>query len=495
MPVSGASAILVAAADVGRSMAGEKTPAARSSLVGTATKKHRSQMNPAFTDAAVARPVLRKETALAALDMAAAFACLWLALWARFGRDIPAAHLIPYLTYCPVLIAWRVFMAQCFGLYDFRCRLTTADHAFGGLGAALAGVVPGYAALAVIQLYYAPATRLSRAVAGLDLAFLAAWFVMSRAVALCWLRHVGYAVRVLVAGPADSAQALADEMRRHAPKLLDVTGAVEARDLAAQLDRERVDRVVLSGEEIPQRALSDLLYACDRHSADVLVHPGLGLAALASARVVSMAGVPLVALTPAAAGSAYRAVKRAIDATVALGMLIGGLPFWVVVGLGIRAGSRGPLFLSQERLGVGGRPFQMFKFRTMIADAEADTGPALASKDDPRVTPLGRVLRRRRIDEIPQLWNVLRGEMSLVGPRPERPEFARGFIEENPLYERRFLAKPGLTGLAQVHGRYDTNYTQKLRYDLIYINGASLALDLRILAATLRTVLTGRGAA
>ncbi len=141
-----------------------------------------------------------------------------------------------------------------------------------------------------------------------------------------------------------------------------------------------------------------------------------------------------------------------------------------------------------------GAMFRLYKLRTMVADAEAETGPALAIRSDPRVTRLGGVLRKFRVDEIPQLWNVLRGEMSLVGPRPERKEFVEQFIKENPLYERRLLVKPGLTGLAQIHGRYDTAYAHKLRYDLIYVNTVSLLVDLRILIATVRIVLTGHGA-
>ena len=462
----------------------------------TAAGKHR----------AVKQPALRKEVVLAALDMGAAFASIWLALWLRFGAGIPAPHLIPYCTYFPVLVAWRVLVAQCFGLYDFRYRLTAADHAFAGVGAAVAGVVPGYLLLAVVQLYYAPATHLSRLVAGLDLCLLAVWFVVSRAAVLAWLRRAGYRVRALVVGPADNGRALAEGMREHAPKLLEVAGVAasdegeggdilgKASGLEGVLGRECIDWVVLTAQDMPQRQLRDILFQCDQAGVDVFVHPGLSLAALANARVVSMAGLPLVSLSPGFARTPYQTGKRVLDLAAALGVLVAGSPLWVAVALGIKLGSKGPLFFVQERLGLRGRQFRIIKFRTMAADAEADSGPVLASGDDPRVTRFGRLLRRFRVDEAPQLWNVLRGEMSLVGPRPERAEFAQRFIEENPLYERRFLVKPGLTGLAQVHGRYDTDYTQKLRYDLIYINSVSFALDLRILLATIRTVLTGRGA-
>lgn len=156
--------------------------------------------------------------------------------------------------------------------------------------------------------------------------------------------------------------------------------------------------------------------------------------------------------------------------------------------------SPGGIIFTQERVGWRGRPFRVYKLRTMRADAEAESGPILAKEGDARITLIGGMLRRWRIDEIPQLWNVIRGEMSLVGPRPERQTFVDQFLQENPLYERRLAMRPGLTGLAQIHGRYDTDYAQKLRYDLLYINSASTLQDLRILLATIQTVLTARGA-
>jgi lipopolysaccharide/colanic/teichoic acid biosynthesis glycosyltransferase len=169
-------------------------------------------------------------------------------------------------------------------------------------------------------------------------------------------------------------------------------------------------------------------------------------------------------------------------------LAICGIPM-VLVALLIWLGSGAPILFRQERRGLRGHGFKVLKFRTMIQHAEQRTGPVLATREDPRVTPLGRALRATRLDELPQLWNVLRGEMSLVGPRPEREFFARRFDLEFPEYPLRTSVKPGLTGLAQVCGGYSSSAESKLRLDLMYIANYSLSLDLSILLQTIRVVL------
>jgi lipopolysaccharide/colanic/teichoic acid biosynthesis glycosyltransferase len=169
----------------------------------------------------------------------------------------------------------------------------------------------------------------------------------------------------------------------------------------------------------------------------------------------------------------------------------------LLVGVAIRIASPGPALYHQERVGRDGRLFTVHKFRSMCLDAEAGTGAVWASPDDPRITPLGRVLRRTRLDELPQLWNVIRGDMSFVGPRPERPEFVRRLTEEIPYYGQRHIVRPGLTGWAQVRYTYGASVEDalmKLQYDLYYIKNLSLALDLFILFSTVKTVLLRRGA-
>jgi len=186
-------------------------------------------------------------------------------------------------------------------------------------------------------------------------------------------------------------------------------------------------------------------------------------------------------------------VKRALDVIVAAAGLVAAAPILALAAAGVLAVSGSPVFYWQERVGRDRKTFLLRKLRTMRRNAESETGAVLSSRADPRVTAIGRWLRSARIDEIPQLWNVLRGEMSLVGPRPERPEFVERFEREIPGYALRFAVRPGLTGFAQISGEYETHPQIKLRYDLAYINNWSLAMDLVILARTLPVVLSRRG--
>jgi sugar transferase (PEP-CTERM system associated) len=193
-----------------------------------------------------------------------------------------------------------------------------------------------------------------------------------------------------------------------------------------------------------------------------------------------------------------RATKRTLDVGVALAGFILAAPVLLLAILSVRLTSRGPVFYSQERVGLDGRRFRVLKFRSMRVDAEADTGPVWAARNDDRVTPVGAMLRRTRIDELPQLWNVLRGDMSMVGPRPERPEFVGELTRQIPFYGQRHVVKPGLTGWAQIRYTYGASVEdalQKLQYDLYYIKNMSVALDLFVMAATVKTVVLRRGAA
>jgi len=190
------------------------------------------------------------------------------------------------------------------------------------------------------------------------------------------------------------------------------------------------------------------------------------------------------------------AAKRVVDiATATIGLLL-SWPLMILVALGIKLTSPGPILHHQRRVGLNDRIVTIHKFRSMRPDAEAKTGAVWSQVNDPRVTPIGRFIRRTRLDELPQLWNVLIGEMSFVGPRPERPEFVEGLTESIPFYGQRHVIRPGLTGWAQVRHSYGASVAdsiQKLQYDLFYIKNMSIAFDLFIILETVRTVLMRKG--
>lgn len=188
-------------------------------------------------------------------------------------------------------------------------------------------------------------------------------------------------------------------------------------------------------------------------------------------------------------------VKRVFDVTAATVLLVLTLPAVATALLAVKLTSRGPALYRQTRVGLFGRSFEILKIRTMVDGAERHTGPVLAARIDPRVTRVGAVLRRTRLDELPQLVNVLRGDMSLVGPRPERPEFVAEFERQHAAYQLRHLVRPGLTGLAQVRSTYASEVSEKLLHDLTYLRTASLVVDLRILAKTSTTVLDSQASA
>ena len=188
--------------------------------------------------------------------------------------------------------------------------------------------------------------------------------------------------------------------------------------------------------------------------------------------------------------------KRIIDIVLSTTMLILGAPFLAIVAIAIKLDSKGPVIFSQERVGEKGKPYMVHKFRSMRSDAEKETGPVWATENDERITCIGHFMRKWRIDEIPQLWNVLNGDMSFVGPRPERDHFVKQLTDLIPFYGERFSVKPGVTGWAQVSYGYGASVKdaiEKLNYDLFYIKNMSILMDMMIFARTVKTVLFGKG--
>lgn len=239
---------------------------------------------------------------------------------------------------------------------------------------------------------------------------------------------------------------------------------------------------------------------CEMHNIRVYMVPDVLDVTVIRSEVGSLAGVPLIRLRDASLHSIYIIVKRVMDISVSLMVLIIGLPFWLLIAISIKINGPGPIFYVEERIGLHGRPFMMYKFRSMIQNADQQLKrfvdfhtlkePVFNIRRDPRVTFVGRILRRTSLDEIPQLINVLLGSMSLVGPRPERTELVNMY---NPYQRRRLKAKPGITGYQQVTSRGDPSLAKRIEYDLWYLKHQGFFLDIFILLKTLLVVIRGDG--
>jgi exopolysaccharide biosynthesis polyprenyl glycosylphosphotransferase len=386
-----------------------------------------------------------------------------------------------------------------------RLASRTTLYVLGPAVAAAVGATIGLQLAAALVLWV-PQLSLSAfvllQVAGLVFLFATGWESLVQ-------KYLTRPQKVLVIGASEAACDVADEAGRAAEPGFEVVGVLTDRDRARQ------------GVPLLLGSLAEISEVVDAQQPDLVViadaDPGRAVDRLLETswtrfRVVSVSHffehafgrVPLAHISPAWFMSilhlrqrSYEGwSKRTFDVTIAAIGCFLVAPFFVLIAIAVRLSGR-PVFYKQMRLGERGRAFQMYKFRTMVLPAEPDGTARWAEECDPRVTAVGRFLRRARLDELPQLWNVIRGDMSIVGPRPERPEFVRVLENEIPFWNRRLLVKPGITGWAQVRGGYAADQPatiQKLSYDLWYVRHRTLLLDLAICAKTFLTVVSGAGA-
>ncbi len=292
---------------------------------------------------------------------------------------------------------------------------------------------------------------------------------------------------VIVAEDLTTGQAVRHKLAAISQPRLSLCACLTAEEFERLTDQEISWDVVLLAQDVQEKA--EIICRASRLGKYVYIIPGTLELWMVGAHPTQMDDELMLHLSPPFLRPGQRSIKRLADVAGSLCLLVLTTPFVIVASILIRLTSPGPALFRQARVGANGKEYTLFKLRTMVMDAEEYTGPVLASSRDPRVTGIGRFLRATRIDELPQLVNVLMGEMSLIGPRPERPHFVRLFKDQLPGYEFRLAVKPGITGLAQIYGRYSTSPELKLRFDLMYIYNYSLFMDIRILLQTILTVL------
>jgi exopolysaccharide biosynthesis polyprenyl glycosylphosphotransferase len=276
----------------------------------------------------------------------------------------------------------------------------------------------------------------------------------------------------------------------------DVPVVADLAQLKSKVKDLKVDEVIVAFGTSQQQSLLDVVALTRGSSASVRIIPGRSDFSGTSRRHSMIGDIPLLPVNPQILGRWDLFFKRIFDFSAAATGLILFTPAFPFLAMAIKLDSRGAIFYSQERVGRSGRTFRIYKLRTMAADAEKKSGPTWSSRNDPRITRCGGFLRKMRLDEIPQLWNVLINDMSLVGPRPERPFFVNQFLEKFPLYRYRLKLKPGVTGWAQVRGKYDESsddVEKKLLLDLYYMENYRLSMDMRIILETVRVVFTAKG--
>ena len=264
--------------------------------------------------------------------------------------------------------------------------------------------------------------------------------------------------------------------------------------LASVVADKKIDELVLAAETEDNKKLLTILYSLYHYKLPIKVLADK-LSMLSQVKIKTIRGIPLVNVTENNLSAVEKNIKFVMDKVVSVLVLLIFSPMYLYIAWRVKKDSPGPVFFRQERIGYMGKPFYIYKFRTMYVDAE-DNGPLLSSEKDKRITPFGHILRKYRLDEFPQFWNVLKGDMSIVGPRPERKYFIDQIVKKAPFYYLLHNVRPGITSLGMVKYGYANDVDkmiERLKYDILYYENMSLVLDITILIYTVRTVFTGKG--
>lgn len=475
----------------------------------------------------------------AAVDITVIFAALALAFFIRF-QELRYENITIYLQLMVPIIIIRIAALYMFRMFDFSRGFTAFDLVyFTGCAIAAAHSVE-FAAISYTEIFHEPVKQeteilyfpinpynqifrevfppvsgTSPVVVPPNGTFQISRYILILNFLLSWTGAAGWRVlylqrrrkwaydetRMLIVGTGKLAESVHRDLQQYSRLGHNVVGLIDddvedAPDDAPVLGtmnqivdlvhEHDIDEIIITSQKANRNELLDIISTCQATGCKVRLLPEMYEVTIGKVEIGQVAGVPLITLNSEPLSEWGFFVKRMFDIIVSLFMLILFSPIMLILSFAIRWDSPGSVLYRQERIGKQGKIFWINKFRTMRVDAEKEDGPVLAKEDDPRATIVGQLLRRWHLDELPQLINVLIGDMSLVGPRPERPHFVERYENEIPAYRLRQRVRPGLTGLGQIHGFYHSPVEHKLRYDLAYINNISFLLDLKILILTLR---------
>src|SRR5437763_10556734 len=405
-----------------------------------------------------------------------------------------------YVNVLPFVAALVPLAYNLQGLYRLRRGRSRVDDFFAVFVGSVLAVVFGIVATLYLQTYFATTAARTRGVWEVSQVVWAIFLVLNTALTFAsrelvrevferrWRAGIGLK-RILIAGSGELGRLVADKILEHRELGYQIVGFVDDKapgdhlgyrglpllgtiDEAPEISaREAIDHLYVALPPEQHVQMLELIDSTSRECVDVKVVPDLLQVIALRARLEELDGVPVININDVPLQGFNSIVKRAIDIAISAVALVAlAIPFWFIAVL-VKLTSSGKVFYRQERMGLDGKPFMMYKFRSMYEDAEAETGPVFASEADAQRTPIGKLLRRSNIDELPQLWNVLKGDMSIVGPRPERPLFVAQFKHKIPQYMLRHKVKAGITGWAQVNGwRGNTSIEKRIEYDLYYLD-------------------------
>ena len=396
--------------------------------------------------------------------------------------EIPAYNYVDYVRLIPWIAVLAIVFFKVYGLYDIK-RKNFTDIFFSSI---LSVIMIMVFTMALTFLYRGFA--FPRSVFALGAVLQVGIVTLWKYLTLLVIKRIHGIQKVIMVGSKDEAFNIARKFKDISSGWFETKYIMESDDIDTISEAISMMDIVCLCPGLSQELKSKVSVIALEKRKKIFLIPDLYEVFLSKSIYTQIDDKPVFELIDLTLTREQRAAKRFLDIFIsALGLMIAS-PIMLIIAIFIKITSPGPVFYTQERVGLYGKTFRLYKFRTMINGAENLTGPVLATENDTRITPVGKALRSTRLDELPQLINVLKGEMSLVGPRPERPFFVNRFKNENPHYKYRHIVKPGITGLAQVLGKYRTSVDDKLRYDLIYIRNYSFLQDLRILFLTIKVV-------